>query len=75
MSITFKFGIYEKNSNYKRTTYRVVERDGWYVIEVYRSEEARWAEAFDAEVRFKTLTALCQSKYFMSLFTENEWED
>lgn len=66
--VVIKFAVYDcKTSVQRRTTYRVVKRDALYYIEVYRSKEHEWVNAF-GQVSFVSIDAALASARFQKIF-------
>ena len=67
--VVIKFAVYDsETSEQKRTTYRVIRRGGWlYYVEVYRSKEHEWVNAF-GQVSFVSIDAALASARFQKIF-------
>ena len=66
--VVIKFAVYDsETSEQKRTTYRVIRRGWLYYIEVYRSKEHEWVNAF-GQVSFVSIDAVLASARFQKIF-------
>ena len=64
-----KFAIYDsEGSDQKRTTYRVVRRGKYFVIEKYYHNANAWDIPDELRIQFKSLSDIFRSKEFRLLF-------